>query len=270
MAIATSFNDFVVVRFWQTLWFKGIMVLGLLVRVSATVRLVERRKFGRQLQLAEQERALERERARIARDLHDELGSSLTQLSMLSDLLKQHINDPAQTLARAAKISQTSTETVRALEEIVWALRPGSDTTQSLTEYVAHFASELFAADHIHCRLDLPEELLEQPLPPEMRHNLFLIAKEAMTNAFKHARASEVLVQIQATSSELQLVVADDGVGCQWPAPGASTRNGLNNMRRRAEAVEGKLQIESNPGKGTRVSITVKFPKTVQQKPRSS
>src|SRR5205823_6636623 len=111
------------------------------------------------------------------------LGSSLTQLSMLSDLLKQNINDPAQTLARATKISQTATETVRALEEIVWALRPGSDTTQSLTEYIAHFAKELFEDDHVHCLLDLPEELPERPLPPGMRHNLFLIVKEALTNA---------------------------------------------------------------------------------------
>ncbi len=267
MAIATSLNDFLVVRFWQTLWFKGGVVLGLLAGVGATVRLVEKRKFRRQLQLAEQERALERERARIARDLHDELGSSLTQLSMLSDLLARNIEDPVQTLARAAKISQTATETVRALEEIVWALRPGSDTVQSLTEYLAHFASELFEGDGIHCRLDLPEELPDRPLPPEMRHNLFLIAKEAMTNAFKHAHANEVLVQVQATGGELQLVVADDGVGGQLPAPGAGTRNGLDNMRRRAEAVSGELQIESHPGRGTRVSITVQFPAPRQQKP---
>ena len=266
MAIATSFHDFIIVRFWQTLWFKGVMVIGLLAGVGATVRLVEKRKFRRQLQLAEQERALERERSRIARDLHDELGSSLTQLSMLSDLLIQNITDPTQTLARAAKISQTSTETVRALEEIVWALRPGSDTVQSLTEYLAHFASEMFEGDGLRCRLDLPEELPDQPLPPEMRHNLFLIAKEAMTNAFKHARANEVFVQVQSTVNELRLVVADDGAGCQLPSPGAGTRNGLDNMRRRAEAVSGELQIESHPGRGTRVSITVQFPATRQQK----
>jgi signal transduction histidine kinase len=260
MAMATSFNDFIIVRFWQTLWFKGAMVLGLLSGVGTGVRLVERRKFRRQLHAAEQERALERERSRIARDLHDELGSSLTQLSMSSDLLKQNIEDRAQTLARAAKISQTATETVRALEEIVWALRPGSDTAQSLTEYIAHFAKELFEDDHVQCRLDLPEELPEYLLPPEMRHNLFLIVKEALTNAFKHARASEVLVQVRASATELQLLVADDGVGCHLPIPGTSPRNGLNNMLRRAEAMGGKLMLESQPAKGTRVSITVQFP----------
>lgn len=256
-------------HFYQTYWFIGLSSFGLVLLVAGSVRVVVKRKLQRRLKLLEQEHAVERERARIAQDLHDELGSSLTRLSLLSDLLKEHKDSPAQIEARATKISQTSTQTVRALEEIVWALRPGSDTVQSLIEYIAHFAKELFEGNRTQCRLDLPDEVPEQLLPPEMRHNIFLIVKEALTNAFKHARAREVLVQARVDAAGLHVVVADDGLGCQPPAAsGAAARNGLGNMRRRAEAMAGTFKIESCPGKGTRVSLSVCFPASVRTKSR--
>jgi signal transduction histidine kinase len=266
MAVATSFRDFVVVRFWQTWWFTTLAAALVLTSVGVSVRVMERRKFQRQLQVAERERAVERERARIAQDLHDELGSSLTRLSLLSDSLRDHKGDPGQIEQRAAKISQTSTETVRALEEIVWAVRPGSDTLQGLVEYIAHFANELFEGNASRCRLDLPDDLPARALPPEMRHNIFLIVKEALTNACKHARAREVLVQARAGERELEFVVADDGRGCQLPAAGTSTRNGLSNMHRRAEAMNGLLKIESQPDHGTRVTLVVRFPASARAK----
>jgi signal transduction histidine kinase len=267
MAMTTSFSDFVVVRFWQTWWFNSGAALAVLIGVALSVRIVEQRKYQHRLQVAERERAVARERARIAQDLHDELGSSLTRLSLLSDSLKDHKGDPAQIESRAAKISQTSTETVRALEEIVWALRPGSDTVQSLIEYIAHFAKELFEGGQTHCRLDLPDILPDQSLPPEMRHNIFLVVKEALTNAFKHAHAHEVLVQARVDAAGLHIVVADDGTGCQASAAsGAATRNGLGNMQRRAEAMAGSLKIESRPGNGTRVSLSVCFPSSARTK----
>ena len=125
MAIATSFDDFVVVRFWQTWWFITLAASAVLVGVGATVRVVEKRKFRLQLQRAEQDSALERERARIAQDLHDDLGSSLTRISLLSGLLRADKDHPDQVEAHAAKLIQSADQTVRALEEIVWAVRPG-------------------------------------------------------------------------------------------------------------------------------------------------
>jgi len=116
----------------------------------------------------------------------------------------------------------------------------------------------------------VPEEVPDKLLPPEMRHNLFLIVKEALTNAWKHARANEVLVQAKASATQLELVVADDGVGWVFPPAGASTRNGLNNMQRRAESVRGNLQIQTAPGKGTRISITVDLPAAPQPKSAQS
>jgi signal transduction histidine kinase len=261
MAIATSFEDFVVVHFWETWWFRGLSGAALLAVVVLTVRLVEKRKYQRQLRLAEQEQALARERARIAQDLHDDLGSALTRLSLLSALLRADKDSPALVGQHADKISQAAGQTVRALEEIVWALRPGSDTLQGLVEYIAHFAKELFEGDAAQCRLDLPHDLPARALPPEMRHNIFLIVKEALTNALKHAGAREVLVRAQASDASLEIEVRDDGRGFdsrQPPAPGRG--HGLGNMRNRAAAMHGALTVASAAGEGASVRLTVQFP----------
>jgi signal transduction histidine kinase len=261
MTVATSFQDFVIVRFWQTWWFTTLSIASLLAAVVLAARIIEKRKYQFRLQLAERENAVERERARIAQDLHDELGSSLTRLAMMTDSLRELKNDPAQIESRAARISQTSTETVRALEEIVWALRPGSDTLQSLVEYIAHFAQELFESSTARCRLDLPDNLPDHPLPPNMRHNIFLIVKEALTNALKHSGATEIQVHAKADGQTLELVVSDNGRGFDEPAAtAAQTRNGLGNMRRRAEQMNGQLSFTSNNRSGTQVSLVVQLP----------
>jgi signal transduction histidine kinase len=257
MAIATSFNDFVVVRFWQTWWFSTLLALLVLAAVGATVRMVERRKYQLQLQRAEQQHALEQERARIAQDLHDELGSTLTRLSLLSGLVRTDKDNPEQVEAHASKLAQSADQTVRSLEEIVWAVRPGSDTLQSLTDYIAHFANELFDGNSTHCRLDLPHDLPATPLLPDVRHNIFLIVKEALTNALKHAGAGEVQVQAKVSGSTLEFLVRDDGKGFDVLSSSEGRRNGLGNMRRRAEAIGGELELQSVAGGGTTVKLSV-------------
>jgi signal transduction histidine kinase len=257
MAIATSFNDFVIVRFWQTWWFSGAMALLVLAAVGGSVRMVERRRYQLRLQRAEQQNALEQERARIAQDLHDDLGSSLTRLTLLSGLVKTDKDNPDQVEAHANKLSQAADQTVRALEEIVWAVRPGSDTLQSLVDYIAHFANELFDGNATRCRLDLPHDLPALPLPPDMRHNIFLIVKEALTNSLKHAGAGEVQVHAKVVGRMLEILVKDDGKGFDPDTFAEGRRNGLGNMRRRAAAIGGKLDFVSKPGQGTMVGVSV-------------
>ncbi|MDB6110401.1 MAG: two component regulator propeller/histidine kinase domain protein, partial [Pedosphaera sp.] len=248
-------------HFWQAWWFLGLAGLGLMSLVAGTVRVVEKGKAQRRLNHLEQERALQRERARIAQDLHDDLGSSLARISLLSGLAKADKDNPDQLEIHVNKISQSANETVRALEEIVWAVRPGSDSLQSLVEYIAHFANELFADASTRCRLDLPHDLPARPLPPEVRHNIFLIVKEALTNVLRHASTSEVRVQAKASVHSLEIMVQDDGKGFDAPAPPLrGKRQGLGNMRHRAESINGTLAVESVPGKGTTVRLTVGFP----------
>jgi signal transduction histidine kinase len=261
MAIATSFDDFVVVHYWQTWWFNSLLAAAVLVAVGATVRLVERRKYQQRLRRVEQESALERERSRIAQDLHDDLGSSLTRISLLSELVRADKDNPAQVEVHAGKLSQSASQTVRALEEIVWAVRPGSDTLQSLVDYITHFAGEIFEGSPARCRLDVPDELPARTLPPDLRHNIFLIVKETLTNTLKHAGATEVHLQIKAAPKTLEIIITDNGRGFDpGAAAAAGKRNGLANMQRRAQAVGGRLALTSSPGAGTRMEFSVGFP----------
>ena len=248
--VGASLGLHVASYFWQTWWFTGLAGLLLLAAVGGTGRLVEIRRFQRRLKLLEQERALERERARIAQDLHDDLGSSLARLSLLSGLVKADKDNPGLVETHAAKISQSADQTVRALEEIVWAVRPGSDSLQGLVDYIAHFANELFEGNRTRCRLDLPHELPDQPLPPDVRHNIFLIVKEALTNSLKHASACEVRVQAKISPQELEMTVQDDGKGFDPTRLAVrGKRNGLGNMAHRAQTIGGTLTCESVPGK---------------------
>lgn len=257
MAVATSFNDFIVVHFWQTWWFTALVAAGALAVVIGGVRLADKRKYQQRLRLAEQERALERERGRIAQDLHDELGSLLARISLLSGLARQDMGDPRQVITHVNKIGQAADETVRALEEIVWAVRPGSDSLQSLVEYIAHFSNELFEGNGTRCRLDLPPDLPAIALLPEMRHNIFLVVKEALTNVLKHANAKEVHLQAKASADVMEFTVKDDGGGFdREKVARESKRNGLSNMQRRADEMGGKLSIEATPG-GTTVRLVV-------------
>ncbi len=260
MAVATSFSDFIIVHFWQSWWFLSLVSITLLASVALSVRLIERRKYQFQMRLADQERALERERARIAQDLHDDLGSSLARISLLSGLARADSRQPAQLESHVQKIAETADQTVRALEEIVWAVRPGSDSLQSLVEYIAHFSNELFDGNSTRCRLDLPADLPAIPLPPEMRHNTFLVLKEALTNVLKHAGAKEVHIQAKATARTIEFVVQDDGVGFDPnDVPAGAKHNGLINMHRRATAMESQLSIEK-PVKGTIVRLILHVP----------
>jgi signal transduction histidine kinase/ligand-binding sensor domain-containing protein len=242
---------------WQRWWFQVPAAIGLLAFIAVAARVVEKRKLQRRLEQLERERALAHERERIARDLHDDLGSSLARISLLSGLLKADRDNPGQIDAHAVKISQSADQTVRALEEIVWAVRPGSDSLQSLVEYTAHFANELFDGGGIRCRLDLPADLPARPLPPEVRHNIFLVIKEALANVLKHAAAHEVFISAEATDRALEIVVHDDGKG--FDTKRQSRGNGLGNMRRRVQAMGGSVTIESCPGQGTTVKLRLHF-----------
>ena len=248
-------------RVWQTWWFITLAVVGLLGTVVGVARFVEKRKTRVRLNALEQERVLARERARIAQDLHDDLGSSLARISLLSGLVKEDKHHSGQVEDHINKIAQSADDTVRALEEIVWAVRPGSDTLQSLVEYIAHFANEQFADAQTRCRLDLPHDLPELPLAPELRHNIFLIVKEALTNVLWHANATRVRVSATVTNGALEIVIQDDGEGFDPEAHAAEgRRNGLINMRRRAEVIGATLTMNSAPGKGTTIRLNVPIP----------
>jgi signal transduction histidine kinase/ligand-binding sensor domain-containing protein len=253
--------------FWQTWWFETLVVVMGAAGVGVAVTWVMRRRVRRKLELLERQRALERERARIARDIHDDLGASLTRISMLSQSARSEIESQPQAAADLDQIYSTSRELTRAMDEIVWAVNPKHDTLDSLVTYLGRFAQNFLSAAGIRCRLDVPLHLPILALSADVRHNVFLAFKEALHNTVKHAEATEVRVSLQLLSRGFALVVADNGCGFEWQgmklrgakvdglrsAPG----NGLLNMQKRLEEIEGLCEWETAPGEGTRVKFLV-------------
>ena len=237
-----------------------VSLLGL---TAGGIRYLERRRYQSAAQTPRiAERRTERERARIARDLHDELGSSLTRISMLSDLAQSPDNNAEQLTSRVEKISGFAVRTARSLDEIVWAVNPRNDSLRSLLEYLTQFARELFEDTSIHCRFHIPEDLPRSPLPPEMRHNIFLAVKEALTNVLKHARAREVSLRAQIAGQQLEISVQDDGAGFD-PALLEAANFAHSGLRKHAPAHRKSwrtgLSFKPSPGQSTTITISLQL-----------
>ena len=241
---------------WQTWWFR-LAVLGLFTGgVAALVRYVSFRSLRLKLRTAQQQAALYQERARIAKDIHDDLGGSLTQISLLSELARQDRHAPEKTAAHAARISETARQVIKSLDEIVWAVNPRNDTLPHLIDYTGQFAVEFLRAAGIRCHVDLPDHPPPRAVPAEVRHNLFLAIKEALNNVVRHAQASEVWLQAVSTDASLEVVLEDNGRGFDR-APDDATADGLRNLRQRMEEIGGQFQIARRDGGGTRLELTV-------------
>ncbi|MGA4579986.1 two-component regulator propeller domain-containing protein [Limisphaera sp. VF-2] len=236
--------------FWRTPWFLAAASLSLLAGVAGTVHLISTARLRRQLR---QQQALERERARIARDLHDQVGANLVQVALLAELLETDKDQPEEVEAHARQITETARETTRALDEIVWATNPAHDSLEGLVNYLCKYAQEYLALAGLSYRLDVPP-LPDVPLAPEVRHNVYLAAKEAIHNVVKHARARSVHLRLRLDNGHILLEIQDDGCGLP-PDAAARGRHGLENMRRRLEEIGGRFHIAAAPGGGTRVCL---------------
>jgi ligand-binding sensor domain-containing protein/signal transduction histidine kinase len=244
--------------FWQTGWFRATLGALLLGLVSGAVYYLSTQKLQRQVSGFRQQQALEKERARIARDIHDQVGASLTQLALLGEMAEADKEDPEETAAHARQISQTSRETSRALDEIVWTVNPSNDTLEGLVNYICKQAQEYLSVAGLRYRLDVPARLPPAAISPETRHNVFLAAREAVANVVKHAHATEACLRLRLHPHAFSLEIEDNGRG---PAgakeKAAESRNGLHNMRRRMQDIGGDFFIGPGERGGTQVRLTV-------------
>ncbi|MGH8024537.1 MAG: two-component regulator propeller domain-containing protein [Limisphaerales bacterium] len=250
---------------WQTWWFRigsGLAAAGLLV---CAVLGVARWRMRQKLERVERQRTVERERARIARDIHDNLGANLTRISLLSQSAHADLDNPRQAATQLDRIYETTREMTRAMDEIVWAVNPEHDTLDSLVNYLGKYAQDYLGSLGIRCRLDLPVQPPQWLVTAEVRHHLFLAIKEALHNVVKHAGASEVTISLAAHRNSFTLLARDNGRGfdpeivARQRKSGASARNGLVNMRRRLEKIGGRFEIQSAPGTGTEVKFIVEI-----------
>jgi signal transduction histidine kinase/ligand-binding sensor domain-containing protein len=248
-------------HFYETWVFKISATLVGLAVVVFVVRRISGRRLRKQVELLERQRAIERDRTRIAKDIHDDLGAGLTHIALLSELARR---DTAQALPdHVSQISDMARELTRNMDEIVWAVDPQNDTLDSLITYVSKFAQEYLSVANIRCRLDVPAELPPYVLPAEVRHNLFLAIKEALNNVVKHAHATEVWMRLIVHPLAFTLVIADNGCGLHSIKSGEtetgriSSGHGLGNLDQRLRANGGSCVITSEPGQGTRVELNV-------------
>ena len=255
-------------RFWQTWWFVGGAVLAGASVVGGAVRYITRRRLHAKMERLERQRVLENERARIAKDIHDDLGSSLARIMLLSQSDRAEGEDSQQVVTRLGKVYLTARELTRTMDEIVWAVSPHHDTLDSLVNYLGKFSQDFLNVAGIRCRLVVPIQLPAWPLTAEVRHSLFLAFKEALHNVVKHASATEVHVSLTLAESGFSAAIQDNGIGFNPADAGAASSNkdplriasgnGLANMRKRIEGIGGECQVDSAPGKGTTVTFIIR------------
>jgi signal transduction histidine kinase/ligand-binding sensor domain-containing protein len=246
----------VVPAWWQQWWFIAALVLCFTALVAGIVRFWSHRRLKGRLEKLQREHALDMERARIARDLHDELGGSLTQIRMLADRLKRHASTP-EALSVAGQLATRTRRVARELESIVWTVSPKNNTWDRLAAFIGQYSLRFFRDTDITCTVHGIELVPVIPLRPDQQHHILAIIKETLNNILKHAHASRVTVTVKLASDSLELEIDDDGTGFDLQKSEQPARNGLTNMRARAREIGSQLEIHTAPGKSTKISLRI-------------
>jgi signal transduction histidine kinase len=224
-------------------------------------RQVEERtaELGEQIkerQRVEHQRAMEQERARIAQDLHDELGSGITEISMLAARAKSASPPVEKNHRYLEQVGDRAREMVTALDEIVWAMNPRHDSLASLVSYFSLYADRFLGLASIAWRLEGTSGPPDYAVDSRLRHQLFLAFKEALTNIVRHSGATEVRLSIQVEQGRVWLTIADNGRGLP-PAARTDGMDGVANMRMRLEKLGGRFEVSSETGRGTTLRFYV-------------
>ena len=251
---------------WQTGWFRILSAILLIGGAAGLVRYFSFIRLRRRLADLERRHALERERVRISRDLHDHLGADLSQLALWSELAARETEKPAVMAERVRSVSSLAREVIQNVEEIVWTVNPRNDSLDRFTEYVCEFSERVITGAGLRFRWEAPEEIPAVPLPSDLRHNLFLVTKEALNNVVKYATATEVRLQLNLANGTFILTIADNGRGFDEASPGVANGggNGLTNMRERMADCGGQLTVMSRPDHGTTLRMTVPLPQRIK------
>jgi signal transduction histidine kinase/ligand-binding sensor domain-containing protein len=242
--------------FWKTWWFITLCILAFIILFFKVVRYISQRNLKEKLLKLEKEQAVEKERNRISRDMHDDLGSGLTKIAIMSEVVKKQLHEPEKAKLQLENISASSRELVDNLQDIIWILNPKNDTLENFSSYIREYGLKFFEPFSIELKFDYPEQFSVKKLSEETRRNIFLTVKETFNNIAKHAWCNNVTITMQEAASTVLISIADNGKGFDTD----NTRlfgNGLINMKNRVEQVGGKYTIQSEPGKGTVTQIII-------------
>lgn len=241
----------VIATIWQSTWFRILMSSICAALAGLCLWLV-----GEVAVYSQAQQVVRRERARIARDIHDDLTAGLTQLVLFGEVARSELPEGSEARRQVAKVCEKARGISGAMNEIIWMVNSQRDTFRDFTSYLNKYAETFLEATSIRCRFDVEEEMPDLPCDLGVRRNLFLGVKEALNNAVRHSGASKVLLQIRWREQQMLVAVEDNGHGFD-PALAGQHGNGLSNMMARAAEAGGVCRIVSQPGAGCRVEFAV-------------
>jgi signal transduction histidine kinase len=252
----------VMLLFWEKRWFLLGCICLTGVLAAAGTQYVVRSRVRSRIRRLQQKHIVELERLRIARDIHDDLGAQLTNISLVSALAAQD-DVPENAAANFQKISNMARDLVSALYETIWAVNPENDSLDNLITFICQSTQNLCGSSGLRCRIDTVKLHTNLAVTSEFRHNVVLVVKEAVHNAVKHAQATEIQIQIRFENAGLTIVIQDNGLG--FPCTGDTSHpdsghHGIKNMEGRVKLLRGTMQVASTSGRGTQISIWFPIP----------
>jgi signal transduction histidine kinase/ligand-binding sensor domain-containing protein len=241
-----NYSFSIIPPWWQTIWFRILAGVLIITLITMAIRFYYRRKLEKQVVLLEKQQAVEKERTRIATDMHDDLGAGLSKIKFLSETIgiKKQQKEPIE--EDIGKIREYSHDMIDKMGEIVWALNQKNDSLSDLLSYTRAYAAEYLSQNGIQCSFHTPEQLSLQSVSGEFRRNIYLTVKEALHNVVKHAQASQVCITI-STESGLHISIHDNGTGFSENNIRPFS-NGLGNMKKRMEGLGGSCRILNDNG----------------------
>lgn len=241
--------------FWQRVWFFPALTACGVALVSGVIFSQHRQRAKRSMERLKLQNALERDRTRIARDMHDDLGTRVTFINLSASLAQQEIErSPENARRHLARMTESARELVVAMDDLVWAVDPTHDTLDDLASHITRLAEEMFRDSPVRCRMDIPPLLPALPLGAEFRHHVALAVKESLHNVLQHAGPCEVFLTLAFDGETLRITIRDTGVGFVI-SPGGKG-HGLGNLSGRLREIGGTCAVESSPGMGTRVVLS--------------
>lgn len=247
----------IVPAWWQTQWFRALVSFTIIAILFLSIRYYLSFRYRQKIAVLQRQQEIESIRMRISRDIHDEIGSGLTKIKLMSRNLSKSKEETALK-ETTAKISHASDELIQNLGEIVWTINPANDTLENVFGFVRNYVSKLFDGPDIKLTLNFtePEKIPHVNVNPEVKRNLLLILKESLTNIFKHAHATEVSVALLADDLKIELHISDNGKGMGKEKQNGFG-NGLKNMQKRAESINAEFGVDSGLDKGTTVWMVI-------------
>jgi signal transduction histidine kinase len=249
----------------RDVWAAG--AIGLVAMGVVAGRAIAARRMKRRVEALERAHTLERERARIARDLHDDIGAALTEIAMQADAVRHDMQDVAspETLQLTDGICRSAVALVRNVDAIVWAVNPANDTLNRFAAYLIQSTEQFLDAAGLSMRFHVPSSLPDVPLEGTIRHRLLLSVREALNNIVKHARARSVTLSLRLAHDALVITLEDDGTGFVASRPARDAeQDGLANMQARMREIGGTCTIDTAPGRGTRIVLRLPWPPSIR------